>query len=113
MAQTQYEMMYILRPDLSEEQIAQETTKYSEMLAANGAAELEVQVRGKRRLAYPIRKHLDGVYVQVNYQADGDQVAPVERAMRLSDDVLRYLTMKLDHRQTTAVSEEAAEPVEA
>ena len=44
--------------------------------------------------AYPIAKHREGIYVQLNHDGDGQQVAPLERAMRLSEDVIRYLTVK-------------------
>jgi small subunit ribosomal protein S6 len=53
-------------------------------------------MRGKRRLAYPIAKHREGIYVQLNHNGDGQQVATLERAMRLSEDVIRYLTVKQD-----------------
>jgi small subunit ribosomal protein S6 len=85
-----YEMMYILRPDLSEEQVQAAIDKYKNFIAEQGAEDLQIQNRGKRRLAYPIKKHLDGIYIQMNYQADGKQVAPLERAMRLSEEVIRY-----------------------
>jgi small subunit ribosomal protein S6 len=45
-------------------------------------------------LAYNIGKNREGVYVQLNYSGDGKQVGPLERAMRLSEDVIRYLTVK-------------------
>ena len=53
-------------------------------------------MRGKRRLAYPIAKHKEGIYVQLSHQGDGQQVIVLERAMRLSEDVIRYLTVKQD-----------------
>ena len=84
-----YEMMYILRPDLSEEQVGESVDRYKNYLSENGAEELEIQVKGKRRLAYPVGKYLDGIYVQMNYQADGTQIAPLERMMRLSEDTIR------------------------
>jgi small subunit ribosomal protein S6 len=105
-----YEMMYILRPDLSEEQVQQEVTKYKDFLADYNTQNLEVKILGKRRLAYPIKKHLDGVYVQMNYEGDGKQVAPIERAMRLSDEVIRYLTLKIDHPSPVIPS--VSEPTE-
>ena len=61
-----------------------------------GGEVLDNQMRGKRRLAYPIAKHREGIYVQLNHNGDGQQVAPLERAMRLSEDVIRYLTVKQD-----------------
>ncbi len=89
-----YETMYILRPDLGEELTDQAINKYQTILRDQGAELLETQHRGKRRLAYEIQKHREGVYVQMNYQAPGTAVAVLERAMRLNEDVIRYLTVK-------------------
>ena len=97
-----YELMYILRPDLGEEQVQEVSTKYKTMLQESGATDMQVQVRGKRHLAYPIQNFNDGVYIQVNYKADGSQIKTYERDMRLSEEVIRYLTMRMD-----------AEPVDA
>lgn len=106
-----YELMYILRPDLSEDQVGESVNKYKNYLSDNGAEDMEVQVKGKRRLAYPVGKYLDGIYVQMNYQADGSQNAPLERMMRLSEDAIRYLTIKLKKRAIIAAQNATAEPV--
>ena len=106
-----YEMMYILRPDLSEDQVGEAIGKYQTYLSENGASDLEVQVKGKRRLAYPVGKYLDGIYVQMNYQADGTQIAPLERMMRLSEDPIRYITIKLQKRAIKAAQNASVEPV--
>ncbi|MBD3883610.1 30S ribosomal protein S6 [Phormidium tenue FACHB-886] len=90
----QYETMYILRPDLGEEQTDGAIAKYQNLLQEQGAQELETQHRGKRRLAYEIQRHREGVYIQMNYTAPGTAVAAMERAMRLSDEVIRYLTVR-------------------
>ena len=94
MTQTYYETMYILRPDIPEEEVENHVTKYRDLVIEAGGEVIDTQMRGKRRLAYPIAKHREGVYVQLNHNGDGQQVAPVERAMRLSEDVIRYLTVK-------------------
>jgi small subunit ribosomal protein S6 len=91
-----YETMYILRPDLSEDIVTQAIEKYQTILKDGGAELLETQHRGKRRLAYEIQKHREGVYVQMNYRSPGPQVATMEKAMRLSDEVIRYLTVCQD-----------------
>ncbi|GFE67919.1 30S ribosomal protein S6 [Chroococcus sp. FPU101] len=106
MTQT-YEMMYILRPDLLEEQVNQQIERYQTFLQEQNAEEIQVKNLGKRRLAYPIKRHSEGFYVQMNYKCHGQQVAPIERAMRLSDEVIRYLTIKLDTDQplVTAISD--------
>ncbi|XLQ11266.1 MAG: 30S ribosomal protein S6 [cyanobacterium endosymbiont of Epithemia adnata isolate EadnSB Bon19] len=90
-----YEMLYILRPSLSEEQVQQEVSKYEDFLKEYNVIDLQSNIWGKRRLAYPIQRYFDGIYVQMNYQGEGTQVAPLERAMRLSEEVIRYLTIKL------------------
>ena len=94
--QPYYETMYILRPDIPEEEVESHLKKYNEILEKSGTEVLDSQMRGKRRLAYPIAKHKEGVYVQLSHKGDGQQVAILERAMRLSEDVIRYLTVKQD-----------------
>ena len=91
-----YETMYILRPDIPEEEVDSHLKKYNEILEKAGTEVLDSQMRGKRRLAYPIGKHKEGIYVQLSHKGDGQQVAVLERAMRLSEDVIRYLTVKQD-----------------
>ena len=93
---TYYETMYILRPDIPEEEVDNHLKKYSEILEKSGTEVLDSQMRGKRRLAYPIGKHKEGIYVQLSHTGDGQQVAILEKAMRLSEDVIRYLTVKQD-----------------
>jgi small subunit ribosomal protein S6 len=99
-----YETMYILRPDLTEEQVEQSVTKYQAQITENGGDLLDTQHRGKRRLAYPILKHKEGIYVQMNFKGCGDQIAPMERSMRLSEEVLRFLTIKQEVREVAAAT---------
>ena len=91
-----YETMYILRPDIPEEEVEGHVSKYRDVIIKADGHVIDTQMRGKRRLAYPIRKHIEGIYVQLHHAGDGQQVLVLERAMRLSDDVIRYLTIKLN-----------------
>ncbi|MDZ8109209.1 MAG: 30S ribosomal protein S6 [Nostoc sp. DedQUE12a] len=106
---TSYETMYILRPDLGDEQVEQAITKYQNLLREQGAEDIQIQNRGKRRLAYEIKRHRDGIYIQFNYTAPATAIAPYERAMRLSEDVIRYLTIKqeLEEDKTAKVAASA------
>ena len=104
-----YETMYILRPDLGEEQVEQAVSKYQNLIQEQGATEIEIQNRGKRRLAYEIKKQRDGIFVQMNYQAPGSVIAPLERSMRLSEEVIRYLTIKQEIPEETPEEEEVTE----
>ncbi len=107
---TNYETMYILRPDLGEEQVEQAVTKYQNLLRDQGAQEIQIQNRGKRRLAYEIKKHRDGIYIQLNYSAPATAIAPFERAMRLSEEVIRYLTIKQEIEEEKPPKEEKEKP---
>ena len=92
--QTYYETMYILRPDIAEEEVTNHIDKYNKLLEEFGGKILDSQMRGKRRLAYQISKHREGIYVQLSHQGDGQHIFKIEKAMRLGDDVIRYMTVK-------------------
>ncbi|MEM6253397.1 MAG: 30S ribosomal protein S6 [Cyanobacteria bacterium P01_D01_bin.156] len=97
-----YETMYILRPDISDEVVDNAIGKYQDMIKEKGGEVFETQHRGKRRLSYEINRYREGIYIQMNYQAPGDTIAPMERDMRLSEDVIRYLTLVIDEPQEAA-----------
>ncbi len=92
--ETYYETMYILRPDIAEDEVSNHIDKYNELLEKVGGKILDSQMRGKRRLAYTIAKNREGIYVQLSHQGDGQHIAKIEKAMRLSEDVMRYMTVK-------------------
>ena len=86
--------MYILRPDIAEEEVNKHIEKYNKLLEDMGAKILDSQMRGKRRLAYTIKKNREGIYVQLSHQGDGQHIEKIEKAMRLSEDVIRFMTIK-------------------
>ena len=92
--QTYYETMYILRPDIAEDEVTNHIDKYNKLLEEFGGNILDSQMRGKRRLAYQIAKHREGIYVQLSHQGDGQHISKIEKSMRLSEDVIRYMTVK-------------------
>jgi len=92
--QSYYETMYILRPDIAEDEVTNHIDKYNKLLEEFGGTILDSQMRGKRRLAYQIAKHREGIYVQLSHQGDGQHIFKIEKAMRLSEDVIRYMTVK-------------------
>ena len=89
-----YETMYILRPDIAEDDVNKHIEKYNDLLEKMGGKILDSQMRGKRRLAYTIGKNREGIYVQLSHQGDGQHIEKIEKAMRLSEDVIRYMTIK-------------------
>lgn len=101
-----YETMYILRPDISDEVVDNTIGKYQNMIKEKGGEVLETQHRGKRRLSYEINRYREGIYIQMNYHAPGDTIAPMERDMRLSEDIIRYLTLVVAEEQPEEVVDE-------
>ena len=92
--QSYYETMYILRPDIAEDEVTNHIDKYNKLLEEFNGTILDSQMRGKRRLAYQISKHRECVYVQLSHQGDGQHISKIEKSMRLSEDVIRYMTVK-------------------
>jgi len=91
-----YETMYILRPDLPDQDADAAIAKYQDFLVQQEAEDITIQHRGSRRLAYDIKGHREGIYIQVNYSATPKTIETLERTFRLGDDVIRYLTIKLE-----------------
>ncbi|UHA75381.1 30S ribosomal protein S6 [Paenibacillus sp. 481] len=85
-----YELMYIIRPDIEQEAVQTTVEKFQGVIS-NGGEITKHDVMGKRRLAYEIKKFRDGVYVLVNFTAEPAVVAEVERQLKISDDIIRYL----------------------
>ncbi len=91
-----YETLYIVRPDVGEEQLEQIISQFRTLLEEQGATKLKVQNRGKRRFAYPIKKLREGYYVLMTYVAPGTAIAPLEKAMRLNEAILRFMTITIE-----------------
>ncbi len=91
-----YELTYILDGVLSEEEQKDLVGRIGKYISENGGTVLDQDEWGARRLAYPIRKRNTGYYVNLYYTAAGDLPARLERAMRINEGVLRFLTLRLD-----------------
>ncbi|MHB8125078.1 MAG: 30S ribosomal protein S6 [Desulfitobacteriaceae bacterium] len=89
-----YEVLYIIRPDLDDETLTTNVEKFAEVVSNNGGAELSVDKWGKRRLAYEINDFRDGTYILMNFNGEARTVQELERVMKISDNVLRFLTTK-------------------
>ncbi len=91
-----YELIYIVRPDVSTQQVDALTEKYSTMITENGGKVKSVEQWGLRTLAYKIRKHRKGYYTMLCVEMNGETVNQLEHSMKLSDDVIRFMTVKVD-----------------
>ena len=90
-----YEAVYILNPDLTEEQIAALVERFKSVVEANGTVS-EVNEWGKRRLAYPINDLMDGYYVPMTFTAAAAVPAELDRIFRITDGVMRSMIVCKD-----------------
>jgi small subunit ribosomal protein S6 len=89
----QYETMYILQPELEEEERKALMERFQSVITEQGGTVDKQTEMGKRRLAYEIGGNREGFYVVVNYSAPATAPQELERVLRISDHVLRYLTV--------------------
>ena len=93
----QYEVVFIMNPVLSEEQMMDTVTKFKNILSAGGGSEIVHENNwGLRKLAYPIQKKNTGFYYLVEFKAQGDLIGKLETEFKRDERVLRFLTVKLD-----------------
>jgi small subunit ribosomal protein S6 len=91
-----YETIYLLKPDLTEDLLLKIVEQYQGVLVERGAKNIVIENRGRRHLKYPIKRAKDGVYIQMNYQANGEVINLIEKSMRINDSIIRYMTTVVD-----------------
>nr|YP_009395315.1 ribosomal protein S6 [Polysiphonia infestans]ARW64295.1 ribosomal protein S6 [Polysiphonia infestans] len=94
-----YETIYVLKPDVTESLNLSFVNHYKTLLKEKGADDIVVQHRGRRHLSYKIAQYYDGIYVQMNYKANGTLVLFLEKSMRFNQNIIRYLTIKNNHME--------------
>jgi small subunit ribosomal protein S6 len=90
-----YETTYILRPNLGEEQFTEIIDRTNSIITNDGGSVICLDRWGIKRLAYEIKKEVQGYYVNLNYAAPGKTVDEIERIFKIDDRMLRFLTIKL------------------
>jgi small subunit ribosomal protein S6 len=103
--------MFIVKPELDEEQVSAATDKVHQMIVANGGNVTKTAAWGKRRLAYQVGAYRDGYYVVSNFSVDADKIAELERLLKISDTVFRHLLVRRE-KPVTAQTEVYVPPAE-
>jgi small subunit ribosomal protein S6 len=91
-----YEELFIVKPDAPEEEVDGFVEQLRGQLTTAGATVDKVEKWGKRRLAYRVDKYREGTYVLLQFTASPDTVKELERRLRVSDVVLKFLTVRID-----------------
>src|SRR5215470_8632852 len=93
-----YEELYILKPDISEEDADASVEMVRQIVTGSGGAVDKVDKWGVRKLAYRVKKQAEGFYVLIVFSAGPEAVKEIERRLRVSDNVLKYLTVRIDEK---------------
>jgi small subunit ribosomal protein S6 len=89
-----YETLFVIKPTLTDEEIAAQIAKVTEILEREGAKILAINNMGMRKLAYPVAKNERGVYTIIYFNAVGSVIAELERNLKFNEEVIKYLTVK-------------------
>ncbi len=91
-----YEHIYLARQDVSAQQVEELTSTYSEIISSAGGQVTKTEYWGLKSLAYKIKKNRKAHYTLMNIDAPHEAVAEMERQMSLSEDILRFMTIRVD-----------------
>jgi small subunit ribosomal protein S6 len=94
-----YEIMFIVRPDVEEAELDKLIEGFSANVTTGGGEVKSVEKMGRRRLAYTVRKFNDGFYVLLNVAAAGSLITEIERRLRVSEQVIKFITVRMDEEE--------------
>ncbi len=102
MANRTYEVMYIINPDTAADKIEKLNEAVGKLIEKEGGEVVRMDDIGIRHLAYPIQKKFDGYYVLFEVNGSGQEIAELERRMRVNDMIMRYITVRVDEDRKKA-----------
>jgi small subunit ribosomal protein S6 len=91
-----YEFTFIVHPDVEDEGMTGVVEKVSQFITTGGGQVTDVNHWGRRRLAYPIRRQREGYYVLMHVQLDPQSINELERNLKLTEEVIRYLLVRVE-----------------
>jgi small subunit ribosomal protein S6 len=94
-----YELMFIVRPDMPEEDLDKLISTLETAVSGSGGTMKNVEKMGKRRLAYTVRRFHDGVYILLTVEGSGGLIHELERRLRVTEPVLKFISVRIDEEQ--------------
>jgi small subunit ribosomal protein S6 len=94
-----YEIMFIVRPDVEEGDLDKLIEGFSTNITSGGGEITAVEKMGRRRLAYTVRRFNDGFYVLLTVAAPGSLIGEIERRLRVSEPVIKFITVRMDEEE--------------
>ena len=105
-----YEVTYILKPSFEEADVDSRATAIAEIVTNNGGEIVATEKLGKKRLAYEINDLREGNYVVMQFRSSAEASKELERLLKLDEDVMRALVLRLEKRTLEAMAHAAANP---
>ena len=97
-----YEVIFIIDPDTADNEVMQLSEGVQKIITNQGGSITKTEMMGKRQLAYEINHKRNGTYVLLEVEGSGAEIAEVERRMRVNDQILRYMTIRVDEMRRRA-----------
>jgi len=97
-----YELVFIVDPEVAEDEVMKLSEGVQKIITGQGGSITKTEMMGKRQLAYEINHKKDGTYVLLEVEGSGAEIAEVERRMRVNDQILRYMTIRVDEDRRRA-----------
>lgn len=97
-----YEVMYIAAPETAEDDVVKLNDTIVQLVEKEGGTVVSTDIMGRRKLAYPINKKTEGHYTLFEINGSGQEIAELERRMRVNDAVIRYITVRVDEDRKKA-----------
>ena len=94
-----YELMFIVRPDMADEDLDKLISTLENQVNTTGGTVKSVERMGKRRLAYVVRRFQDGMYILLTVEGTGALIHELERRLRATEPVIKFLTVRVDEEQ--------------
>jgi small subunit ribosomal protein S6 len=94
-----YEVMFIVRPDVEDEEVDKLIESFTTTVKNGGGLVKSVEKMGRRKLAYLVRKFNDGNYVLLTVEAGGPVVLELERRLRVTEPVIKFITVRMDEEE--------------
>lgn len=107
MANRTYEVMYIIDPDTADDKIAKLNEAVGKLIEKEGGSIVRMDDIGRKRMAYQIQKKTEGYYVLFEIEGSGQEIAELERRMRVNDMIIRYITVRVDEDRKAAEKRKA------
>ena len=98
----QYEILFIVDPGADDDEVGKLTESFKQIITDQGGSITKAETLGRRQLSYEILHKREGIFVDLEMEGSGKEIAELERRMRVNDRILRYLTVRMDEDRRRA-----------